>query len=211
MSAAGSLTGNYVVQAAIEGAATTSGNRYVVDDFATLVIEPQGGVGVDVVASAVSYTLAGGSEIEVLRTTRNGSAAIDLTGNQFGQEIVGNYGPNILDGKGGNDVLWGRGGRDVFLFSSDLDGSINSIMDFNALYDTIALDHAIFGGAPGALPLERFTWGPAASTSDHRIIFDGFTGALYYDPDGSEPGAAIPLATLEGPNLNLAASDFLIV
>jgi Ca2+-binding RTX toxin-like protein len=211
LSAEGSLTGNYLLQAAIDGAAKVTGNRYVVDSATTLVIEPRGGVGVDVVATSVSYSLPPGSEIEVLRTARNGSAPINLTGNEFGQEVVGNFGPNVLDGKGGNDMLWGRGGRDVFLFSSDLDGSIDTLMDFNARFDTIALHHAVFGGSPGALPLEWFTVGSAASLPDHRIVFDLNTRALYYDADGSGPAGPTHFATLAGAYPIPDATDFVIV
>ena len=63
--------------------------------------------------------LSEGSEIEVLRTTNDrGKGAINLTGNEFGQTIVGNAGNNVLEGKEGSDVLTGGGGKDVFVLSN---------------------------------------------------------------------------------------------
>ena len=65
----------------------------------TLVIEGAGGVGQDVVQTSVSYSLAAGSEIEVLRTTNDhGKGAISLTGNDFSQTIDGNNGANVPGG-----------------------------------------------------------------------------------------------------------------
>ena len=119
LSSTGSPTGSYAVQAAVvAGAAMTAGNSYTVKSAATVVIEGAGGVGQDVVKASVSYALAAGSEIEVLRTTNaGGSAAINLTGNDFAQTIIGNAGANVLEGKAGADVFTGGAGKDVFVLS----------------------------------------------------------------------------------------------
>lgn len=105
----------------------------------------------------------------------------------------------------------GGWGPDTFVFSSELDGSVDTIRDFNASLDLIALEDAVFGGAPGSLPAEWFASGSSASDPDDRIIFDRSTGNLYHDADGSGLGGAVHFATLEGPNLNISAADFLIV
>ena len=55
----------------------------------------------------------------MLRTANDkGKTAINLTGNEYGQTIVGNAGNNILEGKGGADTLNGGGGKDVFVLSN---------------------------------------------------------------------------------------------
>ena len=119
MSAVGALTGSYLLTATVTGAAMQVGNTYTVSKAATLVLEGAGGAGTDVVRASVSYVLAAGSEIEVLRTTNDkGSAAINLTGNEFGQTIVGNSAPNVIEGKGGADVMTGRAGHDRFVLSA---------------------------------------------------------------------------------------------
>ena len=121
LSAVGMLTGSYVLQAAVEsGAAMLRGNTYTVSSASTLVLESADGLGQDVVKTSVSYALAAGSEIEVLRTTNNlGKAAINLTGNEFSQTLIGNSGANVLEGKGGADVMTGGRGNDHFVLSND--------------------------------------------------------------------------------------------
>jgi Ca2+-binding RTX toxin-like protein len=57
--------------------------------------------------------LAAGREIETLSTTNlNGTAAINLTGNEFANTVIGNAGINALSGGGGNDILDGGAGAD---------------------------------------------------------------------------------------------------
>ena len=52
--------------------------------------------------------------------------------------------------------------------------------------------------------------GPAATTPDHRIVYDSATGALFYDAAGTAGGAAMQFATLS-PGLALTAADFMVV
>jgi Ca2+-binding RTX toxin-like protein len=139
LSSTGAPTGSYSFQAAVVGGtATQSGNTYTVDNASTLVFEGAGGLGQDVVKASVSYALAAGSEIEVLRTTHDkGKTAIDLTGNEFGQTIVGNSAANVIEGKGGADVLTGGAGKDVFVLSNTAvtspgPSSIDRITDYAA-------------------------------------------------------------------------------
>ena len=129
MSATGTVTGAYQLHASVlGGAAMTAGQTYVVGNAATIVLEGAGGAGVDVVQASASYTLKAGSEIELLTTTNaRGKGAINLTGNEFGQQLTGNAGANILDGKGGADVLTGGAGKDVFVLGG---GGIDRITDY---------------------------------------------------------------------------------
>lgn len=129
LSATGSLTGSYTLQATVVGgAAMEAGQNYTVNSAATLILEGAGGAGRDVVMASVSYALMAGSEIEQLSTTNaRGKTAINLTGNEFDQHIVGNAGANILDGKGGADTLTGGAGKDVFVLGG---GAIDTITDY---------------------------------------------------------------------------------
>jgi Ca2+-binding RTX toxin-like protein len=83
---------------------------YIVDDAGDQAVESSAG-GVDLVESAVSYTLGG--EIEQLRLTRNGS--IDATGNALANLLTGNNGANRLDGGVGADRMSGGGGNDSYV------------------------------------------------------------------------------------------------
>ncbi len=151
LSAAGSLTGQYVMTATLSGAAMLTGNSYAVGSASTLVLEAAGGVGQDSVLASVTYALAQGSEIEVLRTSNDrGKGAINLTGNEFAQTITGNAGANVLQGKGGADTLYGGAGSDRFVLES---GSVDRIMDYGkgdvvdvSMVLNLASGHSPFSG-----------------------------------------------------------------
>ena len=139
LSAAGSVTGTYSLQAAvIAGTAMTTSNTYAVSSSSTVVIEGAGGIGRDVISTSVSYALSPGSEIEALQTSRpSAKTAINLTGNEFAQTLIGNTGANVLEGKGGADILYGNKGNDRFVLSNTAVTSpgaanIDAIMDYAA-------------------------------------------------------------------------------
>jgi Ca2+-binding RTX toxin-like protein len=90
-------------------------DTYIVDSALDVVTE-FGGDGNDTVRTSVSYRLAPGTDVEVLRTTDDfGATAIDLTGNNTNNEIVGNDGANVITGGGGADHLVGRDGNDTYV------------------------------------------------------------------------------------------------
>jgi len=190
LSAVGALTGSYVFQAAVVGgAAMQAGNTYTVSSASTLVLEGAGGVGQDVVKASVSYALAAGSEIEVLRTTNDkGKTAIDLTGNAFDQAIVGNAGGNVLDGKGGADQLWGGAGNDRFVLGSSAlakpDGSqVDHIMDY-AKGDVVDVSQVLAVAA-----------GTDVISGGYLRVTTG--GLIQIDPDGGANGW-VTMSTING-------------
>ena len=78
------------------------------------------GEGNDRIITAASYTLSAGREIETLTTAdQAGTAAINLSGNAFGQVMFGNAGANVLTGGGGVDYLLGLGGNDMIVGNAD--------------------------------------------------------------------------------------------
>ena len=83
---------------------------YVVDNAGDLVTE---GVdaGIDVVRSAVNYTLTANVENLLLR----GSADINGTGNDMANVLTGNAGNNVLDGGAGADTMDGGAGNDTYV------------------------------------------------------------------------------------------------
>jgi Ca2+-binding RTX toxin-like protein len=117
-----------------------SGNdRYVIDHSSDLAVELVG-AGDDWALTSVSYALASGSAIETLSTTNAAStAALALTGNEFGNSIYGNAGPNLIAGGGGNDYLVGIDGADT------LDGGPGN----DGLEGGPGADVYLFSGAPG--------------------------------------------------------------
>jgi Ca2+-binding RTX toxin-like protein len=86
---------------------------YIVDEVGDTVIENDG-EGIDLVRSSVTYALA--ANIENLTLT--GTSAINGTGNELDNVLMGNDATNVLDGGAGNDTLNGGFGNDVYLFAA---------------------------------------------------------------------------------------------
>ena len=95
-------------------------DSYYVDQAGDSVIEAAG-EGYDIVYAEASYGLLAGRHIEVLATIDNTAAtAINLTGNELANYVIGNAGANRLDGgSGGADQLWGREGDDSYFADSN--------------------------------------------------------------------------------------------
>ncbi|MEA3015116.1 MAG: serralysin [Sphingomonadales bacterium] len=186
---------------------------YRVEEAGDVVVEAVGG-GFDSIYAVASYTLASGSEVELLSAIDPGStAAMNLTGNEFANRLYGTAGANVLDGKGGNDLLTGGAGADIFAFTTALGaGNVDTVADFALGTDKIALDAAVFSGLGGlgSFKAAAFFTGTAAHDADDRIIYNNATGQLFYDADGNGAAAAVQFATLSS-GLSLNASDFLVL
>jgi hypothetical protein len=153
----------------------------------------QGGAGAD--------SLSGGSGRDV------------LAGGVGNDSLSGNGGDDTLSGGSGNDKLKGAGGDDIFLFDAALDASKNRdrVIDYSVPDDTIHLDNAVFSVLGlGPLGASAFRQGAAAADSSDRIIYDGSSGALFYDPDGTGGDAAVQFATLPL-DLALDHQEFFVV
>jgi serralysin len=231
------LVGNADTASTLQGG--TGNDFYYVFQTGDSIVE-LAGEGSDRIVTAVSYTLSPGVEIEtLLAADQNGTAAIDIAGNDIGQAIGGTNGANILNGNGGADDLAGFGGNDVLLggdgddllngggASDVLNGgagadrfvfadalgptNIDGIQDFVSGQDRLLLDHGVFTGlSVGGLSSGAFVTGTAAQDADDRILYDSATGNLYFDADGNGAGSAILFANLNG-HPTLAASDFVVI
>jgi Ca2+-binding RTX toxin-like protein len=189
-----------------------SDTYYVSDGRETIAETTNDGTN-DTVFVSTDYTLNAGAQVETISTYwQFGDQDFDITGNEFGQLVVGNYGSNTLDGAGGNDTLVGLGGADTFAFTTALgSGNVDTIADFESGIDTIALSSAIFSALPlGDLDPEAFATGTAATEADDRIIYDPTTGNLFYDADGSGAGAAVMFAHLND-SPTVQATDFSVI
>ena len=131
-------------------------------------------------------------------TIKGNSAANYLFGFDGNDNIDGGAGNDQIEGGRGNDTLKGGAGGDTFLFRSPFDGTIDTLLDFNAAEgDRIQLDHNIFTSLQkGSLSAEQFVKGTEAKDADDRIIYNQATGELAYDADGNGSGAAVTIARL---------------
>lgn len=187
---------------------------YFVDNLGDVVVEAVGG-GVDRITVSFSYVLRPGSEIERIDAAV-GTAAIDLTGNEYGQSLLGNAGSNTLNGRLGNDVLFGGAGMDTFAFNTGLNATVNVdvISDFSVTDDSFALENGIMtglGATTGVLDATKFVIGTAAADASDRIIYNSATGVVSYDADGT--GASftqVAFARLTA-GLALTSADFIVM
>ncbi len=203
-------------------------DTYIVDNRLDAIFETAGGGSLDSVRTKVSYTLAAAAQVEQMQAfDLAGRAAINLTGNGFGQGLQGNAGANRLNGMGGNDVLAGGRGNDVltgganddsFLFNTALNGGLNvdRITDFSAPRDTIVLENSLPGTfralVNGFLAEAAFKANAAgvATDSSDRIVYNTSTGALSYDSNGSAAGGAVKFAVLTT-KPTISHADFFVV
>ena len=162
--------------------------------------------------ASVSYVLTAAAQVEIMKfAAAKGNLA--LTGNGFANAITGNAGANMLKGGAGNDILrgslgkdtlYGQAGKDTFVFDTKASSTnLDAVKDFSVKDDTIWLDNAVFAkigkGTPTKplkLAKDAFFLGAKAHDASDRVIYDGKTGGLYYDADGTGRSAAVKIATL---------------
>ncbi|HTO84392.1 MAG TPA: calcium-binding protein, partial [Methylomirabilota bacterium] len=156
------------------GADSLSGGKgndtYEVDDSGDKIAESGGAADVDTVESTITYVL--GSNLEKL--TLLGTAAIDGTGNNLNNALLGNDKANTLSGLAGNDTLNGEGGRDLLMGGAGNDGIVGERDG-----DTLA------GGSGNDI----FIFGLSGSKSDVIADFNGLPGADLIDLSDLLPGS----------------------
>lgn len=188
------------------------------------------GLRADLQLSATNTGIAAGDSFVSIEDLYGSTGNDLLLGDAAGNMIWGDNGNDLLWGRLGNDTLYGGNGNDrlyggagadflmggagtdTFVFDTALGGgNVDIIHDFSVMDDMIWLDDAVFAAlAPGFLAVSAFTRGAAATTAQHRIIYNQANGQLIYDANGSAAGGAVHFATLT-PGLALTATEFLIV
>ncbi|KAF0654381.1 putative rhizobiocin/RTX toxin and hemolysin-type calcium-binding protein [Cyanobium sp. Copco_Reservoir_LC18] len=161
------------------GADTMSGglgnDTYGVDNAGDQVLELTG-EGTDLVQTSITYTL--GNNVENLTLT--GTTAINGTGNELDNVLIGNSGVNTLSGLGGNDLLTGLAGND-----SLSGGGGNDTLDGGAGRDTLT----------GGLGSDVFRF----SSLSNSLLLSGTTSARDRITD-----LDISADSIDGPNVATA-------
>ncbi|EGZ45223.1 Ig-like domain-containing protein [Neisseria wadsworthii] len=184
---------------------------YHVDSVYDRIVEAEN-EGDDSVVSTNNFELS--EHLENL--TLLGETAIRGTGNDGDNRIVGNSADNVINGKAGNDViiggkgsdtLTGGAGADTFVFNTQLDGSIDTITDFQSGTDKIGLSSLVFG--MDTITDTMLAFGADKATAGTRLVYD--KGTLYYDADGSGSGGAVAFAKLALDSEQSAQNIFVVV
>ena len=201
---------NLLLQAADTGQRMTLGNALLRQ------LQQQGGNGNDaddVLTGTENDDFFFAGDGDDLLFAAGGNDAIDggngddvLHGGEGNDTIYGKAGDDVLHGDGGDDRLsggagsdhlHGDGGRDVFVFDVLEEASFDTIYDFTAGEDKIALQREVFTGLHFWVREENFAFGKEATTAEQRLLLDKTDGKLYYDADGTGDAAAIHIATLQ--------------
>jgi Ca2+-binding RTX toxin-like protein len=123
----------------------TDSDHYYVDNPGDIAWEYAGEGTFDVVWAGVSYTLPAGTEIEQLNVwdVANGMAPINLTGNEFNNNINGGDGDNIINGGAGADIMNGWKGNDTYVVDNPGDSLFEN---FGEGFDTVLTSVTFDGG-----------------------------------------------------------------
>ena len=182
------------------------------------VADENGGSGIDLVKSALTFSLANASRAKgsIENLTLTGSGKIDATGNALANLLVGNAGMNVINGAAGNDRMTGGANADTFVFDTALNkaSNVDHITDFAKGTDTLLLDASIFKKLKvGDLKKKAFFAKDGAEKAKDkfdRIIYDTDSGEVRFDKDGKGKTKAVLFAVLDG-SPDLAHSDVLVV
>jgi Ca2+-binding RTX toxin-like protein len=173
----------------------TGGDTYYVDNGADEVIEVAG-QGADQVLTSVSYSLAPGSEVEMLGTTdRAATTAISLAGNEYANRITGNAGVNVIVGGAGLDTMFGGDGGDIFVWhsitemGSTVDANSDTVGDFNAAIGDLIVLNLIDADGNGGNGDTAFTFigdasNPFTATGQVSWLIGGADTYIQLNTDG---------------------------
>lgn len=100
----------------------TGDDTYLVENAGDAIIENTD-EGIDLVRSAVSFTLA--SNVENLMLT--GTGAINGSGNDLANLLTGNAGANVLNGWTGADTMKGGAGNDTYVIDDATDSVVENV------------------------------------------------------------------------------------
>ncbi|WP_019503400.1 Ig-like domain-containing protein [Pleurocapsa sp. PCC 7319] len=159
------------------------------------------------VADSNNQSLETNFTVSVIDVDVQGDILLGGNGNDY---LVGKQGNDTLNSGSGNDYLAGGAGSDRFVLNSSNQG-VDTIADFAVEDDALVLSANGFGGnlTVGMVSSEMFTVGTAATSSEHRFIYDAGSGDLAYDSDGTGDDEQVKIANLT--NVPTLAHSNLIV
>jgi hypothetical protein len=211
------LTGSSAANRLTSGAGTDTlvggagDDTYVVNATSDLVTELTNG-GTDLVSSSATYVLSANVE----NLTLTGATAINGTGNDSNNTIIGNSGANVLAGGLGKDTLTGGSGADKFLFNvMEVAANRDTIIDFSISNgDKIQFSKSVFAGLASlsSITAANLVIDGGTQTSTTRLTYSNATGILSYDSDGLGGAQAVEVALIGvTTHTSLTAAQFELV
>ncbi|TMJ05908.1 MAG: hypothetical protein E6G97_01040 [Alphaproteobacteria bacterium] len=176
-------------------------DTYFVDNAGDMVIE-HGNDGIDTVHAAISYALAANTEILILDAN---AGAIDGTGNDLDNVIIGNINNNIIDGGAGTDTV--DYASATHAITVDLSASVNQATGPDIGTDQLVNIENVIGGSGndtllGNSAANLLSGGAGADT----LI--GHGGDDVYDVDN--PGDVVIENAAEGRDVVKAWIDYVL-
>jgi Ca2+-binding RTX toxin-like protein len=149
-------------------------------------------------------TIAGGfGNDSLLGQTGNDT----INGGLGNDSLIASTGNDTITGGVGDDTISGGTGQDSLVFNS-LDGGIDTITDFSVNDDLLVFSTTFDAGlVAGSVTSQMFLIGTAATSNEHRFIYNAGSGDLFYDSDGVGTNEQIKIASL-GTNLSLTNNNF---
>ena len=132
--------------------------------------------------------------VSVIDVDAQGDVLLGGDGNDY---LVGKQGNDTIDSGAGSDYLAGGAGSDRFVFNSPNEG-LDTIADFAVEDDTLVFSADGFSGnlTAGMVDSQMFTVGTAATSNEHRFIYDAGSGDFSYDSDGTGDNEQVKIASL---------------
>jgi Ca2+-binding RTX toxin-like protein len=201
--------GNDTLSGASDTLRGGAGNDTYIINNAGVVVTELANEGTDTVNAGITYTL--GANLENLTLT--GTNAINGTGNELNNLIIGNSVNNTLTGGAGNDEYkFGAGTLGSTASVTSVFGT-DTITDFKSAEDRLSLSNitftAVTADANGFITnFASVATDVLAETNAAAIVYSQATGKLFYNANGAATGFGLTggnFATLTGKPAILAS------
>jgi Ca2+-binding RTX toxin-like protein len=162
-------------------------------------------IGIEAVQGSQGRDVITGSN--AANTLDGGRSSDSILGGIGDDTLLGGLGADTLDGGANNDLLIGGNGPDILTGGSGVDQfkyfsptqGPDLITDFTAASEQIQVVSGGFGALPlGTLAAANFRLAAEPLPASAVFVYDGATGILSFDSDGSGVGGAVSFAQLAG-------------
>jgi len=120
----------------------TGNDTYVVDSATDVIVET-GGDKDDRILASIAINLTSAAYVGIEHVTLTGTTALNATGDEFANMLIGNAAANVLDGGVNSDTLIGGAGNDTFIVDSGQDQVVENAGEGTDLVKSSALSYTL--------------------------------------------------------------------